>query len=141
MNVGEDWRTRLQSEVTAGLDSDVVKLSHISIGSLFVLQISYDPKNPSGFQQLVQNISGTWVNAVSENFSGGITDVGAVPWSSAYESLGDYGFDPSSHVAWAVLDHSGTYAVTVPEAASIGMLIVGAAGLTVRRTRRRLGLN
>jgi len=137
--LGEDWRTRTQTELTAGLvDSDVLKLTGIPIGTLYVLQISYDPNNTSPYQGIAQYISGNWVNAAAENYSGGTDDVGSVAWNSSYETLGDYGFDPSSHVAWTVLDHGGTFAVStssVPEPAPASLLAIGSLTL-LRRSRR-----
>ena len=137
--VKEDWRTRTQTELAGALlDSDVLKMSGIPIGTVYVLQISYDPKNTSPFQGIAQYVSGNWVSAVNENYSGGTDFVGSVAWNSSDNVLGEYGFDPSSDVAWAVLDHSGTFAVStasVPEPASASLLAIGSLTL-LRRSRR-----
>ena len=57
-----------------------------------------------------RNARGTWVNAVDLN-TGGAKRYVRGPWRPAY-GLGTYGFDPSTHRWWAVLDHSGQFAVT-----------------------------
>jgi hypothetical protein len=50
--------------------------------------------------------------------------------------MGAYGADPTTHVAWAVVDHNSQFAV-VPEPASLVLLAIGAAGLATARRKRR----
>lgn len=136
--IGEDWRTRTTAELAAGIvASDVIKLTG-TVDDVFVLQVSYDPTITNAALALGQSIGGNWYTAASENYSGTPDDVGAAPWSSEYQTLGEYGYDPSADVAWAVIDHSGTFAVlVVPEPASISILAIGAVGLLRRRRLRR----
>jgi hypothetical protein len=53
--------------------------------------------------------TGRWVNAVDMNF-GGIGTFVAGPYAPGY-GLGAYGFDPSTHTAWAVINYNGDFAV------------------------------
>lgn len=55
--------------------------------------------------------------------------------------LGDYGLDTSGYLwsvnAWAVTDVPGSYAIGVPEPATVGCLALGAGALLAARKRRR----
>ena len=53
--------------------------------------------------------SGGWVNAVAVNHTGQTRAVDG-PWQPGY-SVGTYGVDPTTHTAWAVIDHDGEFAV------------------------------
>lgn len=51
-------------------------------------------------------------------------------------TLGDYGVDTVSHVAWAVINHNSDFAV-VPEPATIALLAAAAAGWWAIRSREQ----
>ncbi len=53
--------------------------------------------------------------------------------------LGAYGYDPTTSVAWAVINHNSQFAVVgeVPEPTSLGLLAVGALGLLSRKRRNK----
>ena len=53
--------------------------------------------------------SGNWVKAVDKNVGGGKKFVFG-PWNKAYP-LGTYGVDPTTHTAWAVINHASEFAV------------------------------
>jgi hypothetical protein len=52
---------------------------------------------------------GDWVNAVDMNF-GGTKKFVLGPWKPGYE-LGTYGIDLKKHIAWAVINYTGDFAV------------------------------
>jgi hypothetical protein len=69
--------------------------------------------------------SNNWVAAGSNFITGA--------WNSSY-TLGDYGFDPSTSSAWAVVDFGGSFsAIPEPGTALAGLLL--GAGLLRRRRR------
>jgi len=53
--------------------------------------------------------NGRWVNAVDKNI-GGTKQFVEGPWKEGYP-LGTYGVDPSTHTAWAVVNHDSDFAV------------------------------
>jgi len=53
--------------------------------------------------------NGGWVDAADRNFGGQKTFVNG-PWKPGC-ALGAYGFDPASQTAWAVINHSGDFAL------------------------------
>ena len=57
-----------------------------------------------------RNARGRWVDAVELNRGGGARFVRG-PWRAG-DTLGTYGFDPHSHTAWAVVDHTGEFALS-----------------------------
>jgi len=82
----------------------------------YVLAVTYDHGRvrPRGlghgeFGLASRDRHGEWVNAVDLN-SGGTNKFVLGPWQPGYP-LGTYGVDPSSHTAWAVLNHAGDFAV------------------------------
>ena len=58
---------------------------------------------------VAKNDEGRWVNAVDLNAGGAATFV-LGPWKAG-DKLGTYGIDPASHTAWAVVNHSGDFAM------------------------------
>lgn len=83
---------------------------------VYTLSMSYDPKGmgdgqlKNGFFGLAtQDDDGNWTNAVDMNFSGSKKFVMG-PWDPSYK-LGTYGFDPSTHTAWAVINYNSDFAV------------------------------
>jgi hypothetical protein len=81
----------------------------------YVLSMSFDKKAPrqqlgnGGFGIATRDAAGNWVNAVDLNVGGAKSFVKG-PWNPSYE-LGTYGVDPSTKTAWAVINHSGDFAV------------------------------
>jgi hypothetical protein len=55
------------------------------------------------------NQNGDRVNAVEKNF-GSTKRFILGPWRPGY-GLGTYGVDPHTHIAWAVLNYDGNFAV------------------------------
>ena len=53
---------------------------------------------------------GRWVNGVDGN-TDGVKRLVHGPWKRAY-GLGTFGVDPSTHTAWAVVNHGGSFAVS-----------------------------
>ena len=58
---------------------------------------------------VTKNAEHRWVNAVKANNGGAATFVSG-PWKSSY-GLGAYGVDQATHTAWAVVNHTGSFAV------------------------------
>jgi len=54
-------------------------------------------------------------------------------------TLGHYGADLDNEYVWAVIDVPGTFAIGIPEPASLACLIGGVGALMLRRRRRRTG--
>ncbi len=80
----------------------------------YVVQLSYDPTAVSdlaagAFGLVTRNSSGAWVNAVSNNTGGTATPVTGA-WTSL-ATLGSYGVDATNHLAWAVVNSEGDFAV------------------------------
>lgn len=101
----------------------------------FVLSMSYDPTYTPGngdrFFGLQRLDASGVLHMAGTNF------VGNLPYSAGTDVLGDYGFDASTHTAWAVVNQAGDFAVAaVPEPASLSVLGFGALGLLARRRRR-----
>jgi hypothetical protein len=94
-----------------------------SLGSdqtdVYTLSMSYDPHSGVRQEELksglfglaTKDANGHWINAVVKNF-GGTENFVSGPWNSSY-TLGTYGVDPSTHTAWAVINHNSDFAVTV----------------------------
>jgi uncharacterized repeat protein (TIGR03803 family) len=147
-------------------NSDILSLSGLNAtgsngyhGSIlteeYVLQLSYDP-NATGVQYITyyDQELGQFVNAISGN-SDHLTDGGDYllggpgignyvvgPYAPAIDiTLGDYGYDPATHTAWAVLDHNSDFAVAgtapVPEPSSVALLSGGVALLFLTQRLRR----
>jgi hypothetical protein len=82
----------------------------------YTLSMSYDHERvrplhlgSGGFGIATKDGSGNWVNAVDMN-SGGAKKFVVGPWEPG-NKLGTYGVDPSTHTAWAVVNHNGDFAV------------------------------
>ena len=127
--------------------SDIVDVTGIGHDK-FVLQLSYDPaiatslfgNEANAVLLWMDPVSGLFENAVFGNSDGGLQSqafVGA--YNPATESaLGNYGVDTTNHVVWAVIDHNSEFAVgtPTPEPSQMALLVIGAAGLVMRRHRR-----
>lgn len=82
----------------------------------YTLSMSYDPAKARPehlgrglFGLAVKNHHGKWVNAVDQN-TGGAKRFVKGPWKAKYP-LGTFGADPATKTAWAVINHSGDFAV------------------------------
>ncbi|MCG3179250.1 MAG: hypothetical protein BIFFINMI_01584 [Phycisphaerae bacterium] len=168
------WRTRTQAETfTAeggspteppllisqgvfGLCTDVVEISGVGAGDVFVLQMSYDDYGGAIFDEAVEAANGCihlnwlnpngggegvamWENAVLGNNG---TNVGVQNYQGSWDDagqpmdLGAWGVDTVNNVIWAVLDHNSQFAAA-PEPATMLLLGLGGMGLLARGTRRR----
>ncbi len=82
----------------------------------YALSMSYDAPKGGGWGLGHSGILATrdgrghWANAVDGN-TGGTKHFVLGPWKAGY-GLGTYGVDLSSHTAWAVVDHGGSFAVS-----------------------------
>jgi len=80
----------------------------------YALSVSYDRKGHDhglGHAGILATRGGHgWVNAVDAN-NGGSRHFVLGPWKAKY-GLGTFGIDPSSHTAWAVVNHGGSFAVS-----------------------------
>ena len=99
-----------------GLASDVFTLWGLSdVGAsssdTYALSMSYKTGQGHDATLVAKNARGRWVKAVALN-TGGTTTFVSGPWKSSY-SLGTYGVDPHTHTAWAVVNHTGAFAVAV----------------------------
>jgi predicted phosphodiesterase len=99
----------------ATLASDVLTLwgMNNALGSTqtdtFTLSLSYDPA--ISHPMLVTRVGNDWVNAVSGNTGGTSNYAGNRPFNAGTDTLGSYGFDSTTHTAWAVINHDSDFAV------------------------------
>ena len=79
----------------------------------YVLSLTYKSttKSASVLGLSAKNASGKWVLATTLN-TGGTSNFVSGPWNSSY-GLGTYGVDPNTHTAWAVLNHTGDFVVSL----------------------------
>ena len=88
-------------------DTYVLSMSYPA-GALPVVQSG--GAQPSGlFGLATRDAEGHWINAVEANFGGEGSFVQG-PWVEG-DPLGTYGIDAANHVAWAVVNHQGDFAV------------------------------
>ena len=117
----------------------------------YVLQLSVDPTAAAnlltiGFKPYIiwfNATDGKWENAVYGNSTPGVIDgTGEFfgSWASAGNTLtlGAFGYDSATNVAWAVLDHTSPFATGVPEPGTYAMALGGFGMLiAAQRMRRR----
>lgn len=154
VTVSMNWRGRLADEIPDSgyhLVSDVLQLEGIPDGTVYVLQMSYDPAAPAvagneaslaarGLIYLGYWDGSDWVNAIVGNVGGtqDLTSPVLGGWTGQ-TALGTWGVDIENSVVWAVLNHSSEFAV-VPEPATMAFLAIGGlamAGAGVMQRRRR----
>ena len=75
----------------------------------YALSLSYRGCHGHDLTLVAMDASGRWVKAVDAN-AGGTPKSVVGPWEAGY-GLGAYGVDPATHTAWAVVDHTGAFAV------------------------------
>jgi len=134
----------------SALTSDKVALTGIPAGQPFVLQMTYDPALFTGTEAeaasrgIIQVVSlngqGLWENAVVGNTGNTATPAqrnvqGSWAGSGVGLTLGAWGVDQANNVAWAVVNHTGSFA-TVPEPSTMALAGLGLIGL-VGYLRRR----
>lgn len=150
------WRTRTAGETFPNdppVLSDVVDLTGIAAGDLFVLKMYYKAGDvpvsiPESTLALGWNDIGFdgWENAVTGNTGGTATRING-SWTVIggldAGDLGKYGVDDTDvnyngvnygGYVWAVLNHNSEFAV-IPEPASLGLLALGGLALLGRRRR------
>ena len=130
-----------------GLPSDVLQMTGIPAGQIYVLQMSYDPtlfdeKEEAAIGCLhidwLNPTTGMWENAIygNSNNSSSLYNV-QKSWEAAGEpvTLGEWGVDTTTHIAWAVVDHNSEFAVQ-PEPGTLALLAVGAVLAGLRKRAR-----
>jgi hypothetical protein len=101
---------------TTGVVSDVATVTGLG-GAKFVVQFSYHLASAPNAVFLGYWTGSQWVNAVAGNSAGTPSNLGNQPWNSNFNTLGQYGYDSTTGVAWAVIDYSGDLAVVAPNTA------------------------
>ena len=144
--VSMNWRNPTATdnqEAGVPLASDIVNLTGIANGTDYVVQMNYDPSvftnsvaladNQGVYLATLNTETGKWVNAASFN---GLTPdfVGAVAWNSQDTTPGEWGVNPTTNQAWAVVNYDAEFAV-VPEPGTLALL--GVAGLLLIPVLRR----
>ncbi len=66
----------------------------------------------------------------------GTSFAGNVPWTSSFNTVGQYGVDTSAGTAWVVTDHNSQF-VIVPEPGTLALAAAGLAGGIWYLRRRR----
>ncbi len=111
------WTSRIEGKLASNIFTlwAMSKLGRNQT-DVYTLSMTYDHKSSRStdldqgiFIIATRNAHGHWVNAVNKN-EGGTKRFVAGPWKHGYK-LGTYGFDPSTHTAWAVINHNGNFAV------------------------------
>jgi len=154
--VAMQWRMRGESDTT--LVSDVLRLTGMTSGDPFVLEMSYQDGwlTLDGLAEFELAASGNlflgwfddveWVNAVAGN-SGGTAKFVLGAWQDFGEAglgddLGRWGVDTERNTVWAVLNHNSDFASmqfnpqAVPEPSSLVLLGLTSAAAYWRWRRR-----
>ena len=111
--VNTGWTTK-----TPAVSSDILTLwGMYDLGAVstdtYTLALDYNwKKAPTDgtFGLAIKDSTGKWVNAVDKNV-GGTKTFAKRAWVSG-DTLGTYGVDPATGVAWAVINKTGDFAVT-----------------------------
>lgn len=134
----------------SGMLSDTLSLwgMNDALGSeqtdAFALSLTYDPSLLALGDVptlLTLDDNSQWVNTVDLNYGGLANFVGDRAYNAG-DTLGSYGFDSTTHTAWAVVNHNSDFAVgsvtAVPEPAPVfGVVALALAGIATRLRRRR----
>jgi hypothetical protein len=78
--------------------------------SMSLTGVSMSQMGSGKFFLLTKDDKGGWINAVDADYGPQSTHFVGGAWNESY-GLGTYGIDPDTHVAWAVINHDGDFAV------------------------------
>jgi hypothetical protein len=110
-------------------------ISELAAAEAGLIQLDYLDPGPDAMPYTSDD---EWELAVKGNFgSSNQKFEGVAPWNGDTQ-LGDYGVDVNSHTVWAVVDHSGDFAV-VPEPSAMALLAAAAAAVMIYHVRRMGG--
>ena len=110
-------------------------MSELSAAEDGLIQLDYlDP----GADAMPYTSDDEWELAVKGNIGSSNHQFEGVGSWNGDTQLGDYGVDVNSHTVWAVVDHSGDFAV-VPEPSALALLAAAAAAIMMYRVRRMGG--
>ena len=152
LDINTGWTDRLTELSDPDLKSDVLDLwgMNNTMGSIgqtdtYVLSLEFDPtgvspsdpsdpSDPSLYLR-TKDQAGNWVNAINLNVGANQAQFISGPYDGNMV-LGHYGVDPATNTAWAVINHSSQFVVSVPEPATAGILAAAGAALLAHRRRR-----
>ncbi|MDD4889025.1 MAG: PEP-CTERM sorting domain-containing protein [Phycisphaerae bacterium] len=141
--VTEAWRTRTLAEndpTTGFLVSDVLKLTGILSGDLYVLQMTYSEAAVTALGKTEADLGLLYSADDGASWLSAGTGVNMGAYDTAYIDYGNvWGVDTNKNVAWAVLDHNSQFAVglVVPEPATMAFLAIGGIAILGGAIRRR----
>ena len=152
------------------LASDVLQLTGMSVTNVvtgqtdaYGLSMTYNPSSVGSMIPYLATLmpNGYWMNAVNgdlggigvtppstplvESLASFMTNNGLTSSNNLNAYVGDWGYDPATDTAWAIVDFQsdttdGNYVfAVVPEPSSVALLATGAIGLLVYGWRRRQG--
>jgi len=153
-----NWTPRSPGKEARDLASDILHLTGIAPGNVFVLQMTYDQATlwanyelgseaeeeayaAAGLLHLLRYDEGLaeWVHAGNEAFAPflGSWDASLLPDGDDAGTmvLGEWGVDTDANVVWAVTDHNSDF--STPEPGTMVLLAMGGIGILIRRRRRR----
>lgn len=144
----DDLNTGWAPKANSRMLSDTLSLWGMNNGlgsaqtDVFTLAMTYDPSLLIGDVRPeldTKDANGNWINAVLANFGGTSYFAGDRAYNGALDGLGSYGYDDTTHTAWAAINHNSDFGVitAVPEPGSLLALSCLVGSGTFLRTRRR----